>query len=180
MFLGPCIYMSWKKGGGRGWREKKDMHMVLVCWVKLWAGSVCFLWRAEGSNLPVITLKSDSSPGSGEASSSSNQMVTLMHCTPSVVLHVPKQNSFRIIRWCCEGRGFGLTIFFSFISMICQWSWLLLLFSLVYWWLQDRVVVVTRSQVPVWSLPALVYAASSNPLAFQKSLLSRNALMASM
>lgn len=25
---------SWKEGGGTGWRERKDEHMVLVCWVK--------------------------------------------------------------------------------------------------------------------------------------------------
>lgn len=27
-----------KEGGGRGWRERKDEHMVLVCWVKFRAG----------------------------------------------------------------------------------------------------------------------------------------------
>lgn len=27
-----------KEGGGRGWREKKDRHMVLVCWVKFRVG----------------------------------------------------------------------------------------------------------------------------------------------
>lgn len=27
-----------KEGGGRGWRERKDKHMVLVCWVKFRVG----------------------------------------------------------------------------------------------------------------------------------------------